>query len=166
MSRNNILNFQQYASPQLSRFPVDDFAGEEWCFEQGRTSKRDPQGSARRTTTVDSKQAREQREIEKNLVKVRNEWMKVKEEMGYVKQRGELLCETLMATDRKVGVLLVELERAEEYVRGLIAQNDRLLERNPVANALDYSSQQKACSDHGLNVRCKAMFHDRHVPSH
>ncbi|THU74308.1 hypothetical protein C4D60_Mb04t31990 [Musa balbisiana] len=156
-----MLNFQQYASPQLSRFPVDDFAGEEWCFEQGRTSKRDPRGSARRTTTVDSKQAREQREIEKNLVKVRSEWMKVKEEMGSVKQHGEILCETLMATDRKVGVLLVELERAEEYVRGLMAQNDRLLEGNAVAN-----SQQKESSDLGLNVRCMAMFVDRHVNHH
>ncbi|KAJ8513251.1 hypothetical protein OPV22_003685 [Ensete ventricosum] len=139
MSRNNTLNFQRYASPQLSRLPVDDFAGEERCFEQGRTSKRDPRGSAPRTTTVNSKQAREQREIEKNLVRVRDEWMKVKEEMGYVKQRGELLSETLMATDRMVGVMLVELERAEENVRGLMAQNDRLLEGNAVVNALDYS---------------------------
>ncbi|URD96759.1 hypothetical protein MUK42_28980 [Musa troglodytarum] len=156
-----MLNFQQYASPQLSRFPIDAFAGEEWCFEQGTTSKRDPRGSARRTTTVDSKQAREQREIEKNLVKVRNEWMKVKEEMGFVKQRGELLSETLMATDRKVGVMLVELERAEKYVRCLMGQNDRLLEGNAVVNALDYSqSQQKDC------LRPMAMFRDRHVNHH
>lgn len=58
----------------------------------------------------------EQRVLERNLVKVRKEWMKVKEEMVHVKQRGEHLRETLR--------MLVELDYVDEYVRYLMALSD------------------------------------------
>ncbi|CAL9068093.1 unnamed protein product [Musa banksii] len=61
----------------------------------------------------------EKRVLERNLVEVRKEWMKVKEEMVHVKQRGEHLRETLR--------MLVELDYVDEYVRYLMALSDELL---------------------------------------
>ncbi|WOL07500.1 hypothetical protein Cni_G16242 [Canna indica] len=112
MNHGYMLDFQQFAFAHANQYSVDDHAGEQWCFEQGSSSKRD---------------LRDKKQLQKNLVKVRNEWRKVKEEIGHAKQRGQHLSEAILETGRKVEVMLVELERAEKDVRDLMAQKDRLL---------------------------------------
>ncbi|KAG6518079.1 hypothetical protein ZIOFF_021481 [Zingiber officinale] len=108
MSRHMMLNFQQHASPQYS---MNENGAENWCFDQGSSSEG---GGSGHWTAND---VRRQRELEKKLMKERNDWKKLKEEMGYAKQYGEHLADTLMETERRVEVMCVELQRAEKSVR-------------------------------------------------
>lgn len=120
MSRHVMLNFQQHVSPQYS---VNGNGAEEWCFEQGSSSKR---GGSSHWTAID---VGSQLELQRNLVKERNEWKKLKEEMRYAKQFGEHLADMLMETERRVEVMRVELQHAEKGVRDymMASKNDRTL---------------------------------------
>lgn len=67
-------------------------------------------------------QNKEQRDLGKNLTKVRKEWMKVKEEIGYARLLGEHLSETVTETDRKVQAMLEELDRTDKYMQDILSQ--------------------------------------------
>ncbi|KAL6903421.1 hypothetical protein ACP4OV_004234 [Aristida adscensionis] len=59
---------------------------------------------------------KDQRNLEKNLTKVRKEWMKVKQEMGYARILSEHLTETVTEADQKVAAMLEELDRTDRQV--------------------------------------------------
>jgi hypothetical protein len=67
---------------------------------------------------------KEQRVAQRSLTKVRKEWMKVKEEMGYAKLCGEHLSEVLVETDKKIAAMLAELDQTDKYMQDFIAQNE------------------------------------------
>ncbi|RLM75621.1 uncharacterized protein C2845_PM15G15890 [Panicum miliaceum] len=67
------------------------------------------------------RQDKEQRNLEKNLTKVRKEWMKVKEEMGYARLLSEHLSETVTEADRKVAAMLEELDRTDKYMQDILS---------------------------------------------
>ncbi|RCV34735.1 hypothetical protein SEVIR_7G192500v4 [Setaria viridis] len=68
-------------------------------------------------------QDKEQRNLEKNLSKVRKEWMKVKEEMGYARLLSEHLSETVTEVDRKVAAMLEELDRTDKYMHDVLSSS-------------------------------------------
>ncbi|KAJ1272040.1 hypothetical protein BS78_06G172700 [Paspalum vaginatum] len=105
-TRNGMLNFSQPSSS--SPFGFYD-AG------QGASSSRGRSHGCR-------SQDKEQRNLEKNLTKVRKEWMKVKEEMGYARLLSEHLCETVTEADRKVAAMLEELDRTDKYMQDILSQ--------------------------------------------
>uniref|UniRef100_A0A0A8ZD66 Uncharacterized protein n=1 Tax=Arundo donax TaxID=35708 RepID=A0A0A8ZD66_ARUDO len=104
-TRNGMLNFSQPASS--SPFGFFDAGG------QGASSSRRSHGFR--------SQDKEQRNLEKNLTKVRKEWMKVKEEMGYARLLSEHLTETVTEADRKVAAMLEELDRTDKYMQDILS---------------------------------------------
>ncbi|CAD6262905.1 unnamed protein product [Miscanthus lutarioriparius] len=70
-------------------------------------------------------QDKEQRNLEKNLTKVRKEWMKVKEEMGYARLLSEHLSETVTEADRKVAAMLQELDRTDKYMQDILSSSQQ-----------------------------------------
>ena len=106
-TRNGMLNFSQPSSPA----PFGGFYGS----GQGASSS-----SIRRSHGCRG-QDKEQRNLEKNLTKVRKEWMKVKEEMGYARLLSEHLTETVTEADRKVAAMLEELDRTDKYMQDLLS---------------------------------------------
>ncbi|KAF3322419.1 hypothetical protein FCM35_KLT13560 [Carex littledalei] len=91
-----------------------------WCYDLGSSSnsRRHPSKSYCRSHD------KEHRVAQRSLTKVRKEWMKVKEEMGYAKLCGEHLSEVLVETDKKIEAMLAELDQTDKYMQDLIAQNE------------------------------------------
>ena len=105
-TRNGMLNFSQ---PSASPFGFYDPG-------HGASSSRGRSHGCR-------SQDKEQRNLEKNLTKVRKEWMKVKEEMGYARLLSEHLSETVTEADRKVAAMLEELDRTDKYMQDLLSSS-------------------------------------------
>jgi len=91
-----------------------------YSYELGTSSN----GSRHPSKSYCRSQDKEQRVAQRSLTKVRKEWMKVKEEMGYAKLCGEHLSEVLVETDKKIAAMLAELDQTDKYVQDLIAQNE------------------------------------------
>ncbi|KAK3141938.1 hypothetical protein QOZ80_4BG0340120 [Eleusine coracana subsp. coracana] len=106
-TRNGMLNFSQPSSPS----PFGGF----YSAGHGASS------SSRRSHGCRG-QDKEQRNLEKNLTKVRKEWMQVKEEMGYARMLSEHLTETVTEADRKVAAMLEELDRTDKYMQDILSQ--------------------------------------------
>jgi hypothetical protein len=104
-----MLNFSQPSSPS----PFGGFYG----AGPGASSR------SRRSSHGCRGQDKEQRNLEKNLTKVRKEWMQVKEEMGYARLLSEHLTETVTEADRKVATMLEELDRTDKYMQDLLSQH-------------------------------------------
>jgi hypothetical protein len=109
-TRNGMLNFSQPSSPS----PFGGFYG-----AGPRASSRSRRSSSHGCRVQD----KEQRNLEKNLTKVRKEWMQVKEEMGYARLLSEHLTETVTEADRKVATMLEELDRTDKYMQDLLSQH-------------------------------------------
>ncbi|CAN6249529.1 unnamed protein product [Urochloa humidicola] len=107
-TRNGMLNFSQPSAS--SPFGFFDPG-------QGASSSRSTSHGCRRS------QDKEQRNLEKNLTKVRKEWGKVKEEMGYARMLSEHLSETVTEADRKVAALLEELDRTDKYMHDILSSS-------------------------------------------
>uniref|UniRef100_A0A0D9W7M7 Uncharacterized protein n=1 Tax=Leersia perrieri TaxID=77586 RepID=A0A0D9W7M7_9ORYZ len=106
-TRNGMLNFSQPASSSPFGF-----------YDGGASSSGSRSHSCR-------SQNKDQRNLEKNLTKVRKEWMKVKEEMGYAKLLSEHLSETVTETDRKVAAMLEELDRTDKYMQDILSSQQK-----------------------------------------
>lgn len=122
MVQNGMLNFSQCASSQER----SNWNMEEWYTEQGTSSKGAKQPPRHAKSTCPS-HVKDRRAFERNLTKVKKEWMKVKEEMGYARLCSEHLSESIAETDKKIEEMLEELDRTDKYVRNLIAENSDLM---------------------------------------
>ncbi|XP_062224859.1 uncharacterized protein LOC133923594 isoform X2 [Phragmites australis] len=109
-TRNGMLNFSQPTSSS----PFGGF----YDAGQGASS------CSRRSHGCRS-QDKDQRNLEKNLTKVRKEWMKVKEEMGYARLLSEHLSETVTEADRKVAAMLEELDRTDKYMLDMLSSQQK-----------------------------------------
>ncbi|OAY68186.1 hypothetical protein ACMD2_14265 [Ananas comosus] len=117
MVQNGLLNFSQHASSEeRSHWNI-----EEWYTEQGTSSKGAKQPPYAKSTCPSH--VKDRRAFERNLTKVKKEWMKVKEEMSYARLCSEHLSESIVETDKKIEEMLQELDRTDKYVRDLIAEN-------------------------------------------
>ncbi|CAN6268703.1 unnamed protein product [Urochloa humidicola] len=108
-TRNGMLNFSQ---PSASSSPFGFYDP-----GQGASSSRGRSHGCRRS------QDKEQRNLEKNLTKVRKEWGKGKEEMGYARMLSEHLSETVTEADRKVAAMLEELDRTDKYMHDILSSS-------------------------------------------
>ncbi|OEL29070.1 hypothetical protein BAE44_0009911 [Dichanthelium oligosanthes] len=86
-------------------------------FDPGQGSSSSHRGRSHGCRSQD----KEQRNLAKNLTKVRKEWMKLKEEMGYARLLSEHLSETVTETDRKVAAMLEELDRTDKYMQDILS---------------------------------------------
>uniref|UniRef100_A0A0E0D6L3 Uncharacterized protein n=1 Tax=Oryza meridionalis TaxID=40149 RepID=A0A0E0D6L3_9ORYZ len=109
-TRNGMLNFSQPASSSPFGF-----------YDAGHGAS--SSGSSRSHGC--RSQNKDQRNLEKNLTKVRKEWMKVKEEMGYARLLSEHLSETVTETDRKVAAMLEELDRTDKYMQDILSSQQK-----------------------------------------
>ncbi|KAG8082816.1 hypothetical protein GUJ93_ZPchr0014g46977 [Zizania palustris] len=110
-TRNGMLNFSQ---PAASSSPFG-------FYDAGHGAS---SGGGGRSHSCRS-QNKDQRNLEKNLTKVRKEWMKVKEEMGYARLLSEHLSETVTETDRKVAAMLEELDRTDKYMHDILSSQQK-----------------------------------------
>ncbi|KAF0893731.1 hypothetical protein E2562_029406 [Oryza meyeriana var. granulata] len=108
-TRNGMLNFSQPASSSPFGF-----------YDAGHGAS----SSGSRSHSCRS-QNKDQRNLEKNLTKVRKEWMKVKEEMGYARLLSEHLSETVTEADRKVAAMLEELDRTDKYMQDILSSQQK-----------------------------------------
>ncbi|KAF3322411.1 hypothetical protein FCM35_KLT13552 [Carex littledalei] len=115
--QNRILSFSQNPLSNNDTYGVE----QGWCYGLGSSSNghRLPSRSSHCRS-----HDKEHRVAQRSLTKVRKEWMKVKEEMGYAKLCGEHLSEVLVETDKKIEAMLAELDQTDKYVQDLIAQNE------------------------------------------
>ncbi|KAJ4759515.1 hypothetical protein LUZ62_069890 [Rhynchospora pubera] len=112
--QNRMLSFSQNALDGT-------YGGEkQWYYDPGSSSN----GSRHPTKSYCRSHDKEHRVAQRSLTKVRKEWMKVKEEMGYAKLCGEHLSEVLVETDKKIAAMLAELDQTDKYMQDLIAQNE------------------------------------------
>ncbi|XP_062186255.1 uncharacterized protein LOC133889796 [Phragmites australis] len=108
-TRNGMLNFSQPS-------PSSPFS----FYDAGQGAS-----SSRRSHSCSRSQDKDQRNLEKNLTKVRKEWMKVKEEMGYARLLSEHLSETVTEADRKVAAMLEELDRTDKYMQDILSSQHK-----------------------------------------
>ncbi|CAD6260159.1 unnamed protein product [Miscanthus lutarioriparius] len=109
-TRNGMLDFSQPSASSPYGF---------YDAGQGASSSRGGRSHGCRS------QDKEQRNLEKNLTKVRKEWMKVKEEMGYARLLSEHLSETVTEADRKVAAMLQELDRTDKYMQDILSSSQQ-----------------------------------------
>lgn len=122
MSHSNMFFLPEYVPSHKASYYSENTITLDITRAQDSLSK-----SVRKSSThtmIEGNREKERRAMEKNLVMVKKEWMKVKEEMGYAKECGEYLCETLIETDKKLEEMLAELDRANKYVRDLVASSN------------------------------------------
>ncbi|KAF8703980.1 hypothetical protein HU200_031461 [Digitaria exilis] len=108
-TRNGMLNFSQ---PSASSSPFG-------FYDPGQGASSSSRGRSHGCRSQD----KEQRNLEKNLTKVRKEWMKVKEEMGYARMLSEHLSETVTEADRKVAAMMEELDRTDKYMQDILSSS-------------------------------------------
>ncbi|KAJ4800345.1 hypothetical protein LUZ62_051591 [Rhynchospora pubera] len=112
--QNRMLSFSQNALDGT-------YGGEkQWYYDPGSSSN----GGRHPTKSYCRSHDKEHRVAQRSLTKVRKEWMKVKQEMGYAKLCGEHLSEVLVETDKKIAAMLAELDQTDKYMQDLIAQNE------------------------------------------
>ena len=115
--QNRMLSFSQNPLSNNGSYGVE----QGWCY----ATLGSPSNSRRLPSKAHSRSHDKEHSVaQRSLTKVRKEWMKVKEEVGYAKLCGEHLSEVLVETDKKIEAMLVELDQTDKYVQDLIAQNE------------------------------------------